>query len=105
MKEYDDSEKKIWLTEYGAPTWGPGNTTDDNNFHWWNRPSHITESYQAEMLKDAYTYVEKKSWDGPLFWYSYQDIGTDENDIENFFGIRRYGGYKKPAYTTLETLL
>ena len=102
MDDYGDSNKKIWLTEYGAPTWGPGKTMDDDNFHFWDVPTHVTEVYQAEMLKDAYEYLKDVSWDGPLFWYSYRDIGTDVNDIENFFGIRRYGGYKKPAYTVLK---
>jgi hypothetical protein len=105
MRDNGDGNKKIWLTEYGAPTWGPGNTTDDGSFHWWSAPTHVTESYQAEMLEDAYEYVENVSWDGPLFWYSYRDLGTDENDVENFFGIRRYNGYKKPAYTTIKNIL
>jgi hypothetical protein len=40
-----------------------------------------------------------------MFWYSYIDQGTSTSDRENFFGILRADWSKKPAYTTLKTLL
>lgn len=90
MAANGDTDKKIWITEYGAPTGGP---------------DAVSEASQAEMFSDAITSIEKVSWAGPLFFYTYKDLGTSTNTIENFFGILRYDGSQKPAYTTLEELL
>jgi hypothetical protein len=87
MKDNDDSGKQIWITEYGAPTGGP---------------SGVSEAIQAESMLEAIGLVRETSWAGPLFWYSYQDLGTDAGTSENFFGIRRYDGSAKPAYSILK---
>ena len=39
---------------------------------------------------------------GALFWYSYRDQGTSTTDTENFYGLRRFDGTPKPAYTALQ---
>jgi hypothetical protein len=105
MKYNDDGEKNIWLTEYGAPTGGPGSPAHDADYGKWRVPSHVTESYQAELLKSALEEARDLDFIGPLFWYSYQDLGTDEEDRENFFGLRRYDGSVKASYTTLRQLI
>jgi len=105
MKYNGDGDKDIWLTEVGAPTGGPGARANSNDFSRWNVPDHVTESYQAELLESAVRENETVDWTGPFFWYSYQDLGTNTSDRENFFGIRRYDGSAKPAYTTYQELL
>jgi polysaccharide biosynthesis protein PslG len=105
MQENGDGGKKIWLTEYGAPTGGPGSIADSNNHSLWDIPDHVTEAYQATILREAVTESRTYTWAGPLFWYSYKDLGFDTYTKENFFGIVRADGSIKPAFTALESLL
>jgi arabinogalactan endo-1,4-beta-galactosidase len=100
-----DGYKEIWMTEFGAPTGGPKGEASDAGVGLWSTPDHVTENYQAEMLEEAVRTQKTYGWAGPLFWYSYQDLGTNTNTIENFFGIRRFDGTEKPAYFTLTTVL
>lgn len=91
MVANDDEGKQIWLTEYGVPTSGPGG---------------MSEAAQAVMLTDSLTlWKHGTSFAGPFFWYSYKDLGTSQHTNENFFGILRYDGSKKPVYESMKTLL
>lgn len=101
MKYNNDGDKAIWLTEVGAPTGGPGTQADSNDFSRFNVPDHVTEDYQAALLEAVVREADTYPWTGPLFWYSYKDIGTDGSDRENFFGLRRHDGSSKPAYHSL----
>lgn len=105
MAAHGDGGKKIWLTEFGAATGGPENLATMSNYKSITNSDHVTEELQAEMLRQSFSLVQTYSWAGPLFWYSYKDLGTDENDNENFFGIIRYDGSHKPAYDALRTML
>ncbi len=86
-----DGGKKIWMTEFGAPTGG-------------DPTSQVTEAQQAKMMQEAYALAASYSWAGPLFWYSYQDAGTDNTTVEDWFGVVRADGSDKPAYTTYKQL-
>lgn len=86
MTKNGDEGKQIWLTEYGAPTGGP---------------SGVTEALQAAMYQQAITNVKTYPWAGPLFFYEYQDQGTDITDSENFFGVLTASGVQKAAYVAL----
>ena len=96
MESNGDAGKKIWITEYGAPTGGPGSAAEA--YIPLTRTSHVTEAYQKEMLADALRSIQKYPWAGPFFWYSYQDLSTSTDTPENFYGIRRADGSTKPAY-------
>lgn len=99
MMQNGDSDKKIWITEYGAPTGGPGSAT--SGYVPGEDADHVTEGYQAAILEDALRETTKGDvWAGPLFWYSYKDLGTSES-TENFYGLRRADGSHKPAYDAL----
>jgi hypothetical protein len=37
-----------------------------------------------------------------LFWYSYKDDGTASHTTENFYGLLRADGTKKPAYASFK---
>lgn len=97
MAANGDGAKKIWATEYGAPTNGPGPTAVPGQWPlqggW-----QVNEALQAIMLTDAISRYRSYSWAGPFFWYSYQDAGTSRSTVENFFGLLRYDGTRKPAY-------
>jgi hypothetical protein len=89
-----DSNKKIWLTEFGIPTNGP----DPNWF--------VSESTQAMQVTDAMNLYKSYSWAGPIFWYTFQDASlTDTSTNENFFGLVRADGSTKPAFTTLQNII
>lgn len=106
MTANGDDNKKIWITEYGAPTGGPGaleSSNEDTSFA--GSPDHVTETLQAQMISDAITSIERVTWAGPLFIYSYKDIGTSQSTVENFFGVIRNNGGDKPAYQAIKNLL
>jgi hypothetical protein len=86
MTKYGDAGKQVWATEFGAPTNGRG---------------AVTEAHQAVMMEQALTLFRGSSWAGPIFLYSYQDNGTDVTDREDWFGLIRADGTRKPAYSAV----
>lgn len=99
-----DADKKIWLTEFGAPTGGPGTRATTENYASVKHPSYVSEEMQAYQIVEAFTLADKYTWAGPLFWYSYKDLGTSSDTMENFFGLLRFDGSKKPAYAALKEM-
>jgi hypothetical protein len=104
MSNAGDGLKKIWITEYGAPTGGPGEIAASGFLTAEGHADHVTEALQARILNDAISTEMSLPWVGPFFWYSYQDAGTTSNTVENFFGLLRADGSPKPAYTVFQTL-
>ena len=86
-----DSGKRIWATEYSAPTNGPAGS------------NAVTEATQAAMLTRAYSLWSSYDWAGPLLWYGGRDAGTDATDRENFFGVLRNDFSPKPAYDAFKS--
>ena len=105
MTSHGDGEKKIWSTEYGAPTNGPGTQATEAGYDPSAGEYYVSESLQARMASQAIADVRAASWSGPLFWYSYKDLGTDPTSSENFFGLLRADGSQKPAYTAIKSML
>lgn len=99
-----DGAKKIWITEYGAPTGGPGSAHSELqliNFAY--NSDYMTEQAQNNLMVDAITsYKLYSSWTGPFFWYSLQDNGSSKDNTENFFGLSRYDNSRKQAYFTFQ---
>jgi hypothetical protein len=89
MVAHGDGAKKIWATEFGAPTNGPAG-------------SYVSESTQASMLSQAYQLWSGYSWAGPLFFYQGRDQSTDTSSRENFFGFLRYDNSQKPSYAAYQ---
>jgi hypothetical protein len=85
MEANGDSAKKIWGTEYGAPTNGPSGT-------------YVSEATQASMISQAIQLWGSYSWAGPLFIYQGRDLGTDTSSQYNFFGLTNYDGTPKPSF-------
>ncbi len=96
-----DSGKQVWLTEYGAPTDGPKSGATVSNYGTVQSTDHVSEDLQSYILTEAIKAHAGQSWAGPLFWYSYIDLGTSRTTNENFFGLRRFDGSAKPAYGVL----
>lgn len=100
MQLYGDNAKQVWLTEVGAPTDGPGNVALDSNGK--IKSDHVSEELQSKILTDVYVQYKKYNWAGPIFWYNYKDDGYSKETSENFFGLLRYDGSRKPAYEQLK---
>jgi hypothetical protein len=98
MVAHGDGAKKIWATEYGAPTNGPTAS------HFSSALTSGREASQASILTTAYRIFDKYSWAGPLCWFDYQDKGVDARDQNNFFGLRRHDGSAKPAFIAYAAL-
>jgi hypothetical protein len=78
-----DGAKKIWATEFGAPTSG--------NFA-------ITEAAQAALVGTATTKWASHPFAGPLFWYAARDQAAyGQTDREKYFGLLKFDGTPKPA--------
>jgi hypothetical protein len=85
MVSSGDGAKKIWATEFGAPTDGPAAT-------------HVTVAEQARMVIKAYKLFASYSWGGPLFLYEGRDFGTNKATNQDFFGLKRHNFSRKPSY-------
>ncbi|HJQ08686.1 MAG TPA: hypothetical protein VJ836_04375 [Candidatus Saccharimonadales bacterium] len=95
-----EASKKIWITEYGAPTGGPGNSFTVDQFDKFTYGSdHMSENAQAMLASQAIAgYSARTDWLGPFFWYSLKDLSSNRDNPENFFGLLRSNNTKKPAY-------
>jgi polysaccharide biosynthesis protein PslG len=85
MTANGDGKKKIWATEWGAPT---GTATQA-----------VSEAAQARLITAAVAKLTTWSWAGPSFLYSFRDHGTDPSDYMENFGIIRHDWTAKPAYS------
>ena len=90
MARHGDAGKPVWITEYGAPT----------------VPARggVSLAEQADFLEGAHALAAATPWAGPLFWYSWADLGTDEDDPEHWFGLLRGDGTPKPAHRRFRAL-
>ncbi len=88
-----DSNKKIWITEFGVPTNGP-------DPKW-----YVSEEKQSRMVTDAMKLYKTYDWAGPIFWYTLRDNGTTIDTNENFFGLTRADKSLKPAYIILKNII
>ncbi|MFD1795194.1 cellulase family glycosylhydrolase [Paracoccus aurantiacus] len=88
MQRHGDEKKKIWITEFGAPTnEGEGGVSEDE---------------QAQYLRDAVKLARDSDWSGPLFWYAFRDVGGDIGDNELWFGILDENSRRKPAWDAFQ---
>jgi hypothetical protein len=102
MIKNGDGKKKIWITEIGAPTGGPGAVSTIENPRLEEHPFVVDERLQAKLLSDAIDLYKSYDWVGPFMYYSYKDAGTTQDTNENFFGLVRADDSKKPAYQTFQ---
>jgi polysaccharide biosynthesis protein PslG len=89
MTSNGDAGKPIWITEFGAPSRGPGGVGD---------------TAQATAFRQAIAQADKTTWIGAFYIYSWQDLGTDSTNVEDWFGLLTADGSPKPAYNTVAAL-
>jgi polysaccharide biosynthesis protein PslG len=90
MKANGDGKKKIWVTEWGAPT---GTSSQS-----------MSEAAQAELVRAGLTRLKTWSWAGPSFLYNFRDKGTNLSDREQNFGLVHYDWSPKPAYSAFRSV-
>ncbi len=84
-----DGAKQIWVTEFGAPTDGPGG---------------VSEQQQAAILQNGFNLWQSYSWGGVICWFDYQDKGNDSSTHKDWFGLISASGSHKPSYDTYAAL-
>jgi len=88
---------KIWATEFGAPTGGPGDASDGSPGSITATTDHVTEERQAQIAADGVQTAAAAPNVAALFWYSDQDDPLAQGK-EAYFGLRRSDGSQKPAW-------
>ena len=78
-----DGGKQIWATEFGFPTGASDRA--------------VSPTAQADLLTSAVGQWRRFPWAGPLFWYSFRDLGTNRLDVEDNFGVVQHDWSPKPA--------
>ncbi|MCH9708847.1 MAG: cadherin-like domain-containing protein [Actinomycetia bacterium] len=84
MTANGDGDKKVWLTEVGAPTG--------------TSPWAVSEEDQAETIKIFIDAARTTDYVGPVYLYSLLDTGTSLSDPEDNFGLLRGDFTPKPAF-------
>ncbi len=105
MIDHGDSAKKVWITEYCSPTKGTGLSFEVNQSGTYNwGTDYMSEAAQSQLMTSAIdSYVQNSSWIGNFFYYSLIDKGTVLSDQENFYGLIRFDGTKKPSYDVFKS--
>jgi hypothetical protein len=98
LERYGTPDLPFWLTEYGAPTGGPGSSSSGAQS---SSTTHVTESRQSQILVDAVHTAWADDKIQGLFIYEDKDRGGSRSTNENFYGIRRANGARKPAFSAL----
>jgi hypothetical protein len=83
-------EKPIWITKFGYPT------------H--TGASGVTEEQQANYLTRTFLLARSSPTIQRVFWYDFQNDGTDPAEPEFNFGLIRKDKSPKPAYKACQTL-
>lgn len=84
-----DSAKKIWITEYGAPTSGAAS---------------VGAAGQSTDLVEAISQVKQFSWVGSFYIYTWADL-SQLASLDNGFGLLNTDNSQKPAYAAVATAL
>jgi polysaccharide biosynthesis protein PslG len=84
-----DSNKPIWITEFGAPS---------------NGGSGALALSQRTQLSQALAYVKKTNWIGGIYLYTWQD-GSPRLKGDGDFGLLTYNGLPKPAFFAVVSAL
>lgn len=85
MVQNGDANKQIWVTEFGAPTGGPGS---------------VSAPQQASILQNGFDLWKTYPWGGVICWFNYIDKGDDTSSHKDFFGLVTASGTHKPSYAT-----
>lgn len=92
MTHFGDDDRPVIVSEAGHPTHeGP-----------WFMPPSSTEQ-QARYIVRSHLLLAAQGI-RRVYWYAFQDEGTDPRNPEHHFGIVDWNGDPKPAYTAYRTM-
>ena len=91
MVDHGDGAKKIWGTEFSAPT-GDASTS-------------VSKQFQFDTLIAGYRAWIAWPFTGPLLWYSWRDSGNNRYDLEQNFGLVANDGSPKPALLAFDSVV
>jgi len=108
MNSHGHSAKRIWITEVGAPTCGPGNVLKlgDSSGSSGDYMSLNSQKALAAQIVATST-ASGNAWLGvdKYFWYTLIDSNSsDHSDRENCFGALYTNGSPKPIFEVLRNL-
>lgn len=83
MTANGDGTKKIWITEFGAPSAG--------------RPG-VSLAAQSETITQALEAADKMDWIGAVYIYTWRDTSSTAGGT---FGLKTYEGLPKPSFYAL----
>ena len=86
MTANNEGDKKIWITEYGAPT------------------SVLSEQAQSDLLMASLREWTEVSYAGPFYIYTVRDANSDSNHTEDTFGVVRTDYTPKTAIWGVQAL-
>jgi hypothetical protein len=82
-----DAAKKVWGTEFGAPSSGAAG---------------VSPAFQAQTVTTAFQLWSTYSWAGPLFFYQGRDEGSDATDAYDNYGFATDQLVLKPAFSAFQ---
>ena len=100
MARFEDSKKRIWITEMGCPG-VPKNSTVKQ---WWNG-KNPDEQEQAIWVKLIYTDFIKDEQVDKVFWAFFRDTQEHFGSGVDYFGLIRSDFSEKPGYLTLQDII
>jgi polysaccharide biosynthesis protein PslG len=89
MIENGDFSKKVWITEFGAPTTGR---------------ARVGFTAQSDTLTQALAYADKTDWIAALYIFTWRDTSTARK-IGTSFGLENFNGDPKPAFYAVSAAL
>jgi polysaccharide biosynthesis protein PslG len=90
MVDQGDEAKRVWGTEFGAPTI--------------DRGRGVSEARQRDTVIDGYSRWSAYDFTGPLLWFTYRDDGTTDA-YDDHYGLLAVDGRRKPGYDAFRALL
>jgi len=103
-----DVNKKIWVTELGAPIGGPGKVFEANQINAYKYGADfVSEKTQIQIMTESTNFYREtsSSWMGPFFWYSLRDENYPLSTPENFFGLLHNNWTPKPAFAIFKHII
>jgi len=88
MKKHGDTEKPLWLTEYGYTTYVSG----------------VSEYDQASLLMRGYAIALNNPQVAKIFWYTFRDDSTNTEYLESSFGLTNNDLTAKNSYDAFNFL-
>lgn len=98
-----DTNKKMWLTEVGAPTCGPGTAHVMNQNTFTYGTDYMGLEAQAQIAQQYIKDLRSLPYVEHMFWYTLVDTdSTDHSDPENCFGVYYTNGTPKPVFWVIK---